>query len=129
MNVSVLKCVGKVGEVRLTVSLLTHHSFTSSADVPAAIDSFHLFLTCAPQSASPSHGTSPPGSPALSSPAPFAPPRSAAAPLLPSFSPPPSSSPPHAGGEKTQKRYSDVFRCLVMSNNTKTEKQMKAAKS
>lgn len=58
---------------------------------------FHMFLTCAPQSASPSRGTSSLGSPALSSPAPFAPPRSAAAPLPPSSSPPPSSAPLRAG--------------------------------
>lgn len=56
-----------------------------------------VILTCAPRSASPSRGISSLGSPALSSPAPFAPPRSAAAPLPPSSSPPPSSAPLRAG--------------------------------
>lgn len=58
--------------------------------------------TCAPQSASLSRGTSSLCSPAPSSPAPSAPPRSAAAPPLPSFAPPPSSSPLHAGEQRDQ---------------------------
>lgn len=54
----------------------------------------HMLLTCVPRSAAPSRDISFLGSPALSSPAPFAPPHNAGAPQLPSSSHPPSSSPP-----------------------------------
>lgn len=82
----------------------------------------HMLLTCAPRSAAPSRDISFLGSPALSSPAPFAPPHNAGAPQLPSSSPPPSLSPPPSEQNKH-------FICSIISQySDKRHQKMKFVK-